>query len=355
MIIHICCTALNWKLKFWAGWELKCVVRLVSCNLFDALCLIGPSGSRSLGSLEVDSAFIFIKTLTRLQCLTQSIRLCRGGFQYPYHASVSTSYLLWSNLVYFQSPLGCLCKIRKNAASRACLSFILRLLLHRWWLSAPWPVPGSSSKKISIFRAAGLWAHPRPHAVQNASRSRAAAPPTQGTPPPLNRASSAKKPSSDHSTNTDFVEKAMRASQAARVALCSRCLVESLITPPADRWFIFPSVRAAQANLRWSEFLGALWAHAKPSAETVATSNWACQCLKGLLSHQKKLNKNKKNNKQKKQKNVSPSGDLLYGASSLKNDTQLVRLELWQEGKGHYVIRTLLASDKAKRNRECLY
>lgn len=135
-----------------------------------------------------------------------------------------------------------------------CLSFILAyLLLYRWWLNAWWAVPGSMGKRISIFRAAVLWVRPLPCAVQNASHKQPAPPLTRRTPPPLNKALSAKKLFSDHSPKKTSI-KTLRAFQAASVAatLCCAADVCRVINNSSSRKMIyFHSVSAAWAN--WND------------------------------------------------------------------------------------------------------
>lgn len=135
------------------------------------------------------------------------------------------------------------CVKTKKWPPTRCLSFILAyFLMYRWWLSAWQAAPGSTGKRIFIFRAAALWARPRPCAVRNASHKQPAPPLTHRTPPPLNKTLSAKKLFSDRSPKKRLPSKLWRAFQAASVAatLCSAADVCRVInTPPAERWFIF--------------------------------------------------------------------------------------------------------------------
>lgn len=58
-----------------------------------------------------------------------------------------------------------------------------------------------------------------------------------------------------------------------------RMSVVSLITPPALKGDLFSQCDCSTCKLKWSVSLSALWDRAKSSAEMVANSDWACQCL----------------------------------------------------------------------------
>lgn len=182
--------------------------------------------------------------------------------------------------------------------SQTCLSFNPSPL-SRWWLSAWWAVPGNMNRRIFIFRAVGLSAHRRPCAVQKVASHKQPAPPlTPGTPPPLNKALSAKKPFFDHThaprkTSTQTPESISGCWRCGPAMLCSAADVCRVISNSSSRetWFIFTVSECDTGQPKWSVSPSALWARAKSSAETVATSDRACQCLPWLLFHLKKITK----------------------------------------------------------------
>lgn len=149
------------------------------------------------------------------------------------------------------------CYVKTNKKTQTninvCLFFILGyLLLTRWWPSASMAVPGSAATRIFTSRAAVLWVHPLPCAVQNTSHKQPAPPPTPWTPPPLNKALSAKKLFSDHSPNKDSGQTSEGISGCR---CCSRHCAVQRMSAQSNEWLFqlwkiiyFHSVTAAQAN-----------------------------------------------------------------------------------------------------------